>query len=148
MASGDKALGATRSFVDHIPHNRALGMQVVEFRRAEAVFLLPYDEKLVGNPDTGVLHGGAITALLDACSGASVFAALTELTPIATLDLRIDYLRGGDPGRDIRCHASCYRLTRNVAFTRAVAYHDDESDPIATSMGTFMLGTKPGGSKK
>src|SRR5690606_4598850 len=126
----------------------ALGMQVVEFRRAEAVFLLPYDEKLVGNPDTGVLHGGAITALLDACSGASVFAALTELTPIATLDLRIDYLRGGDPGRDIRCHASCYRLTRNVAFTRAVAYHDDESDPIATSMGTFMLGTKPGGSKK
>jgi len=148
MASGDKALGATRGFVDHIPHNRALGLQVLEFRRAEAVFLLPYDEKLVGNPDTGVLHGGAITALLDACSGASVFAALTELTPIATLDLRIDYLRGGDPGRDIRCHASCYRLTRNVAFTRAVAYHDDESDPIATSMGTFMLGTKPGGSKK
>ena len=44
--------------------------------------------------------------------------------------------------------ATCYRLTRNVAFTRAVAYHDDEADPIATSMGTFMLGTKPGRSKK
>ncbi len=122
-------------------------MRVVAFERAIAVFQLPYDEKLVGNPDTGVLHGGAITALLDACSGASVFAALTEWSSIATLDLRIDYLRGGDPGRDITCRAHCYRVTRNVAFTRAVAYHDDEADPIATSAGTFMLGTKTGGPK-
>jgi uncharacterized protein (TIGR00369 family) len=138
---------ATLGFVDHIPHNHALGMKVIELERAQATFMLPYDVKLVGNPDTGVLHGGAITALIDACSGASVFAALTEWSPIATLDLRIDYLRAGDPGRDIICHASCYRLTRNVAFTRAVAYHDDEADPIASSMGTFMLGTKPGGPK-
>lgn len=148
MSTEDKPLRATRGFVDHIPHNRALGMKVLEFKRAEAIFQLPYDEKLVGNPDTGVLHGGAITALLDACSGAAVFAALTEWSPIATLDLRIDYLRGGDPGRDITCRATCYKLARNVAFTRAVAYHDDESDPIATSAGTFMLGTKPGGPAK
>ncbi|HEY5951631.1 MAG TPA: hotdog fold thioesterase [Kofleriaceae bacterium] len=148
MANEDKPLTTTRGFVDHIPHNKALGMKVLEFKRAEAVFQLPYDAKLVGNPDTGVLHGGAISALLDACSGASVFAALTEWSPIATLDLRIDYLRGGDPGRDITCRAHCYRVTRNVAFTRAVAYHDDETDPIATSAGTFMLGTKPGGPQK
>jgi uncharacterized protein (TIGR00369 family) len=148
MAGDDKPLKVSRGFVDGIPHNRALGMRVVEFRRAEAIFELPYDAKLVGNPDTGVLHGGAITALLDACSGASVFAALTEWQPIATLDLRIDYLRAGDAGRTIRARATCYRMTRNVAFTRAVAYHDDESDLIASSMGTFMLGTKAAGPKK
>ena len=140
----DRALRVSRGFVDGIPHNRALGMKVLEFQRAEAVFQLPYDEKLVGNPDTGVLHGGAITALLDACSGAAVFAALTEWGPIATLDLRIDYLRAGDVGKPVNCRANCYRLTRNVAFTRAVAYQDDEADPIATSMGTFMIGTKAG----
>lgn len=144
----EKSLAASRAFVAGIPHNRALGMRVREIRRAEAIFELPYDTKLVGNPDTGVLHGGVITALLDACSGAAVFAALTEWKPIATLDLRIDYLRTGEPGRDITCRAHCYKLTRNVAFTRAVAYHDDENDPIATSMGTFMLGTKPGGGAK
>jgi uncharacterized protein (TIGR00369 family) len=144
MAIGDKIdkVVAARHFVEAIPHNKALGIQLVDMRRAEAVFELPYDEKLVGNPDSGVLHGGAITALLDACSGASVFAARTELTPIATLDLRIDYLRGGDPGKPIRARATCYKVTRNVAFTRAVAYHEDEADPIATSMGTFMLHTK------
>jgi uncharacterized protein (TIGR00369 family) len=147
MAEGDKALRASRGFVDAIPHNAALGFQVLEFKKAEVVFLLPYDAKLVGNPDTGVLHGGAITALLDACSGAAVFSALPALMPIATLDLRIDYNRGGDPGRDIKCRATCYKVTRNVAFTRAVAYHDDEADPIATSAGTFMLGTKQGGGR-
>jgi uncharacterized protein (TIGR00369 family) len=95
-----------------------------------------------------VLHGGAITALIDACSGASVFAALTEWKPIATLDLRIDYLRAGEAGRAILCRASCYKITRNVAFTRALAYHDDEADPIASSMGTFMVGTRPGAGPK
>jgi uncharacterized protein (TIGR00369 family) len=144
----DKPLPVSRGFVDGIPHNHALGMKVREFRRSEVTFELPYDPKLVGNPDTGVLHGGAITALLDACSGAAVFAALTEWKPIATLDLRIDYLRAGEPGQAIVCRASCYKLTRNVAFTRAVAYHEDETDPIATSMGTFMIGTKPGGPKQ
>ena len=134
----------SRAFIDHIPFNRALGMKVVAMTRGEATFELPYDTKLVGNPDTAVIHGGAITALLDACSGASVFAALVEWKPIATLDLRIDYLRAGDPGKSIISRATCYKLTHNVAFTRAVAHHGDEADPIATSVGTFMLGTKAG----
>ncbi len=132
------------AFIDAIPYNHALGIRVESMERGEAVFVLPYDVKLVGNPDTGVLHGGAITALIDACSGASVFAALKEFQSIATLDLRIDYLRAGEVGREIKCRAHCYRLARNVAFTRAVAYHDDPDDPIASSMGTFMLATKSG----
>ena len=49
------------AFIDAIPHNRALGMRVSKMEKAVAVFVLPYDAKLVGNPDTGVLHGGAIT---------------------------------------------------------------------------------------
>jgi uncharacterized protein (TIGR00369 family) len=142
MASDDRRL---QGFSQGIPHNRALGLEVQELERGISRFRLPYDARLVGNPDTGVLHGGAITALLDACSGAAVFSALTSWVPIATLDLRIDYLRAAEAGRDVLARAHCYRLTRNVAFTRAVAYHDDEADPIASSVGTFMLSTKPGG---
>ena len=134
-----------RAFTDAVPHNKALGIEAVEVARATALLKLPYDGKLVGNPDTGVLHGGAITALLDAASGVSVFAALTDWVPIATLDLRIDYLRAADAGRDVYARALCYRLARHVAFTRAVAYIDDERDPIASAVGTFMLSTKPGG---
>ncbi|MEJ7596817.1 MAG: PaaI family thioesterase [Kofleriaceae bacterium] len=127
-----------------VPHNRALGIRIEEVTQAGTLFRLPYDGKLVGNPDTGVLHGGAITALLDGASGAAVFATLTDFVPIATLDLRIDYLRPAEPGKDVMCRASCYKMTRNVAFTRAVAYHDDPEDPIAHSVGTFMVSTKTG----
>ena len=134
-----------RGFSDAVPHNKALGISVVEMSAERTVFRLPYDLRLVGNPDTGVLHGGPITALLDGASGAAVFAALTAWVPIATLDLRIDYLRPAEPGRDVLATATCYRMTKNVAFTRAVAYHDDEADPIASAVGTFMISTKPGG---
>ncbi len=145
--SDDEILRPVRGFTQNIPHNKALGMRCTELARGTATFQLPYDEKLVGNPDNGVLHGGAITALLDAASGAAVFTALVEWGPIATLDLRIDYLRAAEPRRDVFARATCYRLAKNVAFTRAVAYHDDEADPIASSLGTFMLGTKPGGKR-
>jgi uncharacterized protein (TIGR00369 family) len=129
-------------FNDGIPHNRALGIETLELTRASVLLRLRYDTKLVGNPDTGVLHGGAITALLDAASGTAVFASLTEWVPIATLDLRIDYLRAAEAGRDVMARAVCYRRARHVAFTRAVAYIDDERDPVASAVGTFMLGTK------
>jgi len=73
-----------------------------------------------------------------------VFAALTDFVPIATLDLRIDYLRPAEVGQAVHARATCYKLARNVAFTRAVAYHDDPADPIAHSVGTFMLATPTG----
>jgi len=134
-------LKLVRGFSANVPHNKALGMRILEITQGEALFMLPYDEKLVGNPDTGVLHGGAITALLDGASGAAVFAALTDFVPIATLDLRIDYLRPAEPGQAVHARATCYKLARDVAFTRAVAYHEDPNDPIAHSVGTFMLST-------
>jgi acyl-coenzyme A thioesterase PaaI-like protein len=64
--------------------------------------------------------------------------------PIATLDLRIDYMKPATPGRDLLARAECYKVTRNVAFVRGVAYHDDPSDPIATTVATFMLSTPDG----
>ena len=140
-------LKLVRGFSANVPHNKALGMEIVDVQPRLAVFRLPYDEKLVGNPDTGVIHGGAITALLDGASGAAVFATLTDFVPIATLDLRIDYLRPAEAGQDVHARATCYKLTNNVAFTRAVAYHEDPEDPIAHSVGTFMLSTKIGNIK-
>ena len=94
--------------------------------------------------NSGVIHGGPITAVLDACSGAAVFSALRRPVPIATLDLRVDYMRPATPELPIITRAECYKLTGHVAFTRAVAYHDDPEQPIATSSGTFMIAT-PGG---
>jgi uncharacterized protein (TIGR00369 family) len=135
----------------HIPHSRAIGMRMVEIGAGTALMCVPYDRKLVGNPATGVLHGGVITSVLDSASGAAVGGALAAARdagagapgwrPIATLDLRIDYMKPATPGRDLMARAECYKLTRNVAFVRGVAYHADPADPIATSTATFMLST-------
>jgi len=146
MADADPSTrdAMTRGFVRHVPHNHALGIEVLEIGGGIARFKLPWAEHLVGNPELGVLHGGPITALLDACCGAAVFASLSELKPIATLDLRIDYLKPAEARRDVLARAHCYKVTRNVAFVRALAFHDDEADPIAGAVGTFMLGTRAG----
>ena len=132
-----------RHFHQVVPHNRALGIAMVDLADGEARMRLPYSLDLVGNPETGVLHGGPITSLMDACCGAAVFMKLPSPVPIATLDLRIDYLRPATPRQDVVAHATCFRLTRNVAFVRGVAYHQEtgEDDPIAAAAGAFMLAT-------
>jgi uncharacterized protein (TIGR00369 family) len=138
----DKAEKLSRldqGFTHAIPHNRALGLSFVDFADGEAQLKLPYSEQLVGNPETGVIHGGAITSMLDAACGAAVFLALGAPRPIATLDLRIDYLKMGSPRRDVLCKAKCYKVTKNVAFVRGIAYHDDENDPIASATGSFII---------
>jgi uncharacterized protein (TIGR00369 family) len=131
-------------FASNVPHNRALGMVIDDIGENWAQISLPYDTRFVGNPETGVLHGGVITALLDATCGAAVFTSLPRMQPIATLDLRIDYLRPAEAGRTVVAKATCYHLSKNVGFARAVAYHDDESQPIATAAGTFMVATATG----
>ena len=124
-----------------VAHNVALGLEMTEISEARCTMRLPYDQRLVGNPDTGVLHGGVISSFIDAVSGISVFSAVAEIIPIATLDLRIDYLKPATPERDLLAQAHCYKLTRSIAFVRALAFHDDKADPVATSVSTFMLGT-------
>ena len=130
-----------REFAASVPHNAALGLEMLELEEGRARMRLPYRPQLVGNPETGVLHGGAITALIDACCGAAVFMALARPAFIATLDLRIDYLGPATPGRDVIADIECYKITRNVAFVRGSAYHDDADDPVAAAAGSFMLRT-------
>ncbi len=131
------------AFNQFVPHNHALGLRVLaaSTEPASVTIKLPYDERWVGHPETGVLHGGVVTTLLDATSGACVYMKLKKPIPIATLDLRIDYLKPSQPKKDLFARAECFKATHNVAFVRAIAFHD-EKDPIATATGTFMLSTK------
>ena len=81
-----------RAFSRHVPHNEALGMRLVELTATDVTFELPYDARLAGNPDTGVLHGGVITALLDATSGIAVFGALANVVAASGLAILGTYL--------------------------------------------------------
>ena len=122
-----------------IPHMKALGAEVIDFEHAKVTVRLPYSEHLIGNPETGVLAGGAISALLDNACGSSVVAHSPNDAAFATLDLRIDYMKPATPGKDVLAFAECYKMTRLIAFVRGVAYHDSKEDPIANAAATFMF---------
>jgi len=89
-----------------------------------------------------VLHGGVVTTLLDSTGGAAVLSAVASPVALATLDLRIDYLRPSAPGRALFARAECYKQTKHIAFTRGVAYDSHESDPVAAMAATYMLHTR------
>jgi uncharacterized protein (TIGR00369 family) len=128
----------TGESIRDLPFSREIGMRLHQAEDGVAVVSVPYDERRVGDPETGVMHGGVITALLDTACGWAVMAA-AAFKSTATLDLRIDYMRPATVGEAVFSRAECYRLTRSIGFARAVAYHTDPQDPIATAQGAFIL---------
>ncbi|WP_295317147.1 PaaI family thioesterase [Roseobacter sp.] len=128
-----------RQFIEAIPHSKALGMELTDMGDGIAVIEMPYDEKLVGDPETGVIHGGAVSALMDTCCGAAVMSHPENPGGTATIDLRIDYMRAATPGQRIKATATCYHVTRTVAFVRATAVDEDEDNPVAAATGSFTV---------
>lgn len=125
-------------FVEGTPHAKFLGIKFVAIDIGRATLSLPYDKKLVGNIDTGILHGGVLTALLDQASGLAAVSSFETAMPVATLDLRIDYMRAGKPGKTLIAEAHAYKTTRHIAFVRAIAHDGNVDDPVATSQASFM----------
>lgn len=130
------------TFQHMIPHHRALGLRVEHIGDGTAHACVPYKEELVGDPTTGVLHGGVITTLLDSVGGMAALGKIGRPIGLATLDLRIDYLRPARAGKTVHAKVECYKLTRHVAFTRGVAYDENEDDPVASASATYMLDTR------
>lgn len=121
------------------PHTHALGFQLESVENMHVRLRAPYKPEFVGDPLTGVLSGGLVSTLLDHVGGMSVWLALEQFQSIATLDMRVDYMRAATPGRDLIAEAHCYRLNRTMAFVRAWAFEDDPSDPVAASQAAYIL---------
>lgn len=120
-------------------HTHALGFAYEGLDGDRVRLRLPYRQDLVGDPETGVLAGGLVTTLLDHVGGLAVWVGLKTYQPIATLDLRVDYMRAAIPGRDLLAEARCYRLTRSIGFVRAWAFEDDPADPVAAAQAAYVI---------
>jgi uncharacterized protein (TIGR00369 family) len=131
------------------PYLAGIGGEMIEITAERALARVPYGPHLIGDPATGVVHGGVVTGLLDHASGMAVFGKLRAPMPIATLDLRIDYMKPATPGEAIFAEARCLKVTHEIAFVRGLAFHKDASDPFALCTGTFILirGVSPLGAR-
>lgn len=127
-----------QGFLDAIPHMHALGLAYRGHGDDWAELMLPYAPQLI--VDDGVIASGAIFSLMDSAAGFAVFTRLQSMSGHATIDLRLDYLHGPEPGVAIVGRAVCYKLTSSVAFVRGVAHQGDPDRPLANMAGTFMHG--------
>lgn len=127
------------TFLSALPHAGELGLALVSVGEGAASLEMPWDEGLVGDPTTGVIHGGAVSALIDTTCGTAVLAHPENAGDTATLNMRIDYMRAAQPGQTIVARATCFHVTHTVAFVRAEAVDDDTDAPVATAAAAFTF---------
>jgi uncharacterized protein (TIGR00369 family) len=101
---------------------------------------MPFNPDFCVDRDQTLLHGGILTALLDSVFGLANFIAIQGVSTMATLDLRVDYLRPAHSRADIFVRAHCYRQTRHIAFNSGNIWFDGHEDAeIARGSASFAL---------
>ena len=134
----DELLEMSQSRLRYSGHTAELGLRIVDCGDNWCELTLAYRPELAISRSHNLLASGPLISLIDNASGLSVVVVEGRFRPFATLDLRVDYLRAAPPGKAIFARATCYRLTRNVAFVSADAHDGDLGDPIARAQATFF----------
>lgn len=130
-----------RFFCERVPHSRDLGMAILPTEGPQARMRLAPQAHLLD--DTGVsICSSALYSLADSAAGLAVFAATRTLTPIATLDLRMNYLRPAPSHHALVAEARCEAVTDDVAFVRCLVHAEGRAEPVASGDATFMRGTR------
>jgi uncharacterized protein (TIGR00369 family) len=125
--------------VRRIGHGGALGILYRSHGEDWAELELPYAERLVGMPATGIIASGPIISLMDMATSLAIWIRLGRFRHQATLDLRVDYLRPAVPGQTLVGRGECYAVTSSVGFVRGTAHDGDPARPVAHVGGTFMF---------
>ncbi len=126
-----------------LPHCEALGLQLHARNGSKVTLALPFKPELVGDPFSRALHSGVVTTLADMAGAMAIFARLNGRESVATLDLRLDYLRPALPDNPLYCQSECYRLTKQIAFTHSSVYQNDPEKPVAHAVATYMRLSAP-----
>lgn len=127
------------SYVRQIGHGGAIGIAYRGHGENWAELELPYDKRLVGMVESGIIASGPIVSLMDMATSLSIWIRLGKFRHQVTLDLRVDYLRPATPGKTIVGRGICYGLTKSVGFVRGLAHDGEADNPVASVTGTFMF---------
>lgn len=147
----DEMLNMIREIYNALPFNKLLGLEVDRLGPETAGFRFSMREDLIGNFVHGILHGGVISAVLDATGGmtatASAVCKMAGLTldeiaarvsKIGTIDMRVDYLRPGR-GTEFFSTGTVLRTGRKLAVTRMELTNQDEM-LIAAGTAAYLVG--------
>ena len=142
--------GLRSIFEDRIVFNSVLGLKIVELRPEQVVGRIAMRPELVGHYSFNRLHGGVVSAGLDAMGGLAVMAAigarhmdelpaqrLQRFGKLGTIDLRIDYLRPAI-GENFELRATVLRLGSRVASTR-MEFLGAEGKLLSSGAGAYII---------
>ncbi|MCA0325183.1 MAG: thioesterase family protein [Proteobacteria bacterium] len=142
--------GVRHIFEQRVAFNRLLGFKVIELAADHVLGRVDMRPELVGHFSYNRLHGGVISATLDAMAGLAVTAAigarhmdepptkrLERFLKVGTIDLRIDYLRAG-LGDYFTARAEVMRLGSRVATTR-MEFRDAQDALVSTGTAAYIV---------
>jgi uncharacterized protein (TIGR00369 family) len=137
-------------FEEKIVFNQALGLKVVSVRPEGVVGRIDMQPSLVGHYAYNRIHGGVVSAGLDAMAGLAIMAAIgarhMDETPaqrmhrfskLGTIDLRVDYLRPAI-GEFFELRAEVLRLGSRVASTR-MEFLGADGQLLSTGAGAYIV---------
>ena len=143
--------GLRRLYEQRLPFNRVLGIAVTSVSSEGGTMEFAMREDLIGNVFHRTLHGGVISAVLDAVGGMTASASLEAradglakeevkamFARVGTIDLRVDYLRPGR-GQQFSARGRIMRAGRKVAVVR-MEMHNEKKILVAVGTGTYMIG--------
>ena len=142
--------GLKKIFEEMIVFNQVLGLKITSLEPKQVRARIDMKPDLVGHFSFNRLHGGVISAGLDAMGGLAVMAAIgarhMDETPLqrlhrfgklGTIDLRIDYLRPGI-GEHFELRAEVMRLGSRVASTR-MEFLGADGKLLSTGSGAYIV---------
>ena len=140
----------TSMFEEKIVFNRMLGLKITSLRPDCVLARIDMKPELVGHFAYNRLHGGVISAGLDAMGGLALMAAmgarhmdeppaqrLQRFARMGTIDLRVDYLRPGI-GSHFTLRGEVLRLGSRVGSTR-MEFFGPEGELMSTGAGAYIV---------
>ena len=127
----------TDALLDRLPYARFLGLQT-RMDGDDLTVVMPFADKLIGNPMLPALHGGSTAALLEMTAIAQVALSYPRLRLPRPINVTVSYLRSGKP-LDVFARARIAKAGRRVAHVTVEAWQEDQANPIAALTAHFLL---------
>ena len=119
---------------------RSLNLEPILIGKGRATFAV--DLPAAFADADGTVHPSLMTIIMDSVFGLSVFTALEQMKPIATINLRADYISNATAGIRVICMSECNDIHSDVAYVSGDVKTLDDNRLLATGTGTFMVGTR------
>lgn len=122
-----------------VPFNKMLGIRVCEISEGRLKLFIPFREDLIGDVRRPAIHGGVISALADVCGGFAVWTLCKLEDRLATIDMRVDYLRPAT-AHDLYAEATVRLLGNRMGNAQVMLWSEGTPDlHVAEGRGVYNI---------